>query len=310
LLASRAPFNCDFYIEDFRTATEALNKASGGLLSSVDFYSPVGPFYFYVFALSAMIDSTPTASTVMHAGALFALIGCVPCVVTFRCHERPRTVHRVAVACVICRIVPWQRRVDAPGNATLPCALQSLGLVDFRRRVLITAATHFIVFYPVVDVGMHVGQRLQYRFNEADPAFAGTPYADLKFDPDIVRDERRRINTIPAGRAGILSGLEMRFEAGAKDPQAGSVATLAFSNPFPMLLGRPSPVGTPIRLSAGRNFSEDVFMSPEDLFEGVEFAMIEPGQGLLIDIYRATLETELEERSNNEFWTLLVRRKQ
>ncbi|CAN0590606.1 unnamed protein product, partial [Ectocarpus sp. 12 AP-2014] len=73
-LTSGIYFNHDGYFGDFWTATEALNKASDGFLSSVDYFNPIGPVYSYVYGLAVMINPTPTASTVMHAGAIAAAL--------------------------------------------------------------------------------------------------------------------------------------------------------------------------------------------------------------------------------------------
>jgi len=497
--------NYDFYVEDFWTATEALNKARYGLLSSVDFYSPIGPFYYYVYGFMTYIDSTPTASTVMHAGALVAFLGIVLSVAMLWKHVsflglsivllsvvsvavsgrgNGELLHQVALHFLApynrwawALLIPVALRLSLPhkadpvGDIALGIAIAlllmikvtygaaALGLVvvravlippswreilvlaaalvlvlgvvefttgqvtahlrdlattallpesglrprklfdqmgemalfslvgivaylatvetlptqprrpgavwaflrpiilmlavavsgnlvlmqnhylteaavyplltlivlewtgalrrttahivptGFRRRVLITSATLFIVFYPVVDVGMHVGQRLQYRLNPPEPGFAGTPYADLKFEPYIVRNENSRLNTIPEGRSGVLAGLDMLRSAGAEDASRGTVATIAFSNPFPMLLGQSSPVGTPIWLAQGRTYSEEIYVSPDDFFRGVEFVLVTSESLSLKKIYRDTLASEFNEYSSNEYWTLFVRRK-
>lgn len=180
--------------------------------------------------------------------------------------------------------------------------------VELRERVLIAAAVGAMLFYPIVNIGMQAGQRLQYALNGPDPAFAGSPYANLRFEPFLVSQEDSLLNTVNDGHAGLLEGLEMLRAAGADAEGAGRVATLSFSNPFPMMLQQPSPVRTPIWLHEDRSFSRDVFVPPEVLFEGVDYVMTGSSPGALVEIYNDTLATEFEVGSEGTFWTLWIRR--
>lgn len=182
------------------------------------------------------------------------------------------------------------------------------GLADLRQRVLMAGAAAAMLFFPVIDVAMHVGQRVQYVLNGPDPAFAGTAYADLRFEPYMVESQNSLLNRIPDGRAGVLEGLALLRAAGADAPGAGAVATLDFSNPFPMLLGQPSPAGTPIWMHADRSFSRAVFVAPEVLFAGVDYVMSPSTPGLLEEIYAETLDTAFEVTARGSYWILRVRR--
>lgn len=502
-LAEGIYFNHDGYFGDFWTATEALNKARHGLLSSVDFFSPIGPVYYHVYGLAAALDSTPTASTIMHAGALAGLLALLLAVIMLRRQMSLLglsivllSVATVAVSGrgngevlsdaamhflapynrwawalfipVALRLVlphrrdPWadlvlglaialllmlkvtygaaalglagarfvlisESRRDSlfiivaliatlgvfeagtgqvsaylkdlattaqmPANglrlrklfaqfgemalygiigaiaylATVerfpsrplrlaeaaeflrPIAFMSLlagagcailmqnhyafeaavyplvplvalewtnrlrgpaandRAFDARARVLVSGAVMFVSFYPIVDIGMHVGQRLQYRLNGPDPAFAGTPYADLRFEPYLIEQPTGLLNSVPDGRAGVLAGLEALRAAGAQDPGAGRVATLAFANPFPMLLNQPSPPGTPIWLHEGRSFTQSQYIEPGAMFQGVGFLMIPRGGEATFEMYEAYIEENFSYYRGGIYWILYLR---
>lgn len=503
-LSSGIYFNHDGYFGDFWTATEALNKAQAGQLSSVDFFSPIGPVYYYFYAVLAQLDTALTASSIMHAGALAGLVAVilsvvilyrqisvlglslvivsvatiavsgrgngellhatsmhflapynrwawaffVPVAVSLALPYRRNAVGNVALGVtiamllmlkvtygaaalglVVARVVlvgqAWRQvpfiaggivcllaalelvtgQVTAHLNdlslaASLPenglrvrklfvqlgemllfsflgivaylacvqtptdgprrakdiwefcrpivlillvagagCAvlmqnhyiveaavyplliliglewtgvLRQLGsdpvMSQFRSRLLLTTATCVIAFYPVVDIGMHAGQRIQYKANGPDPELAGTPYADLRFKPSLVADDGTLLNSVADGHAGLLSGLDMLRAAGADQPGAGQTAALSFANPFPMLLGQPSPSGTPIWLHKDRSFSKEVFVEPGVFFDGVDFVMVASGASVLTEIYASTLKAQFDEKARSEHWTLLVRR--
>lgn len=186
-------------------------------------------------------------------------------------------------------------------------ALRPGAFTEFRARILIGATTLFIAFYPAVDIGMHVGQRLQYRVNGIDPGFAGTPYADLKFEPFHINNPNSISNNVSDGRRGVLEGYQTLVAAGAGEPGAGRVLALAFSNPFPMMLGQPSPRGAPIWLHENRSYSREVFPDPEMLFEGVDFVMVAASEIALFEIYRDTLARDFTLQSENRYWILYVR---
>lgn len=487
-------FNADGYFGDFWTATEAINKTRDGHLSSVDYFSPIGPVYSYVYALWLLIDPNPTAVTVLHASALAALIIALLGFVMLRRQISPvglsivifsivgiavsgrgngeillgmpmhyvAPYNRWAWACFIPVVVrlaiprgktdPWgdlvlgvaiglllmlkvtygaatlglvlARPFLVPGSwrewplnavgliaviaaievttgqvrgnlqdlhltsqlpqsglrlpklfvqlgeasiyslaafiiyfATLPrtagrqdlrpiflillvagagCAVLMqnhysveaavyplLLLIAFewnrhlhfrpvasalRERVLTAGAIAAILFYPAIDIGMHIGQRAQFVFNGPDPAFDGTPYASLRFEPYLIDSEGSLLNTVPDGRLGVLEGFNMLQEVGADQPNAGRIVALAFANPFPMMLGQPSPVGAPIWLHEGRSFSEDVFVPAQILFAGVDYVMTPIEPSLLESIYADTLKADFTISQKGDFWTLRVRK--
>ena len=486
-------FNFDGFFGDLWTATETINKTRDGLLSSVDYFNPVGPVYSYVYALVSFVQPEPTAATIVHAGAVAGLVAAlfsiamlwrhmsllglsivvlsvvgvavsgraagellytmsmhygapynrwgwalfIPVAVRLALpHGRDRagdlalgiavalllmlkvTYGAAALGLLVARLVllPGTFRElpglaagliavlgtielatgqvsahlrDLAATAALPesglrihklftqlgeaaiytvaalvaylatvqqstfwadlrpvllivlvagagcavlmqnhyaveaavyplltlIALEWTGvlrdrrvLVDLRERVLIAGAVVTVVFYPFVNVGMQVGQNLQYAMNGPDPAFARTPYANLRFEPFLMSQQDSLLNTVNDGRAGILEGLLLLRAAGAEAEDAGAVAALSFSNPFPMMLNRPSPAGTPIWLHEGRSYSRSVFMPPETFFDGVDFVMAGPSPGPLDEIYADTLAAGFEIAAKGGFWTLWTRR--
>jgi hypothetical protein len=505
LLAGTAPglyFNHDGYFGDLWTATEALNKSAGGLRSSVDYFSPIGPLYDWVLLAAARIDGTADAGTVLVACALAAILASVLAVLTLWgrismlglgvvvlsvcavalsgrgngeiLHKMPmhyvapynrwgwslfipvvvsvllpvtrlRTVSVVAIGVSIALMLllkvtygaaalgllavqaaitrgvwrdvglsvsvaavtlvvlefatgqPSAHLADLGRTAALPqsglrigklfaqlgeaalyavlaavvylvarpdwsgdgswraraaflrplalmlaaigagCAVLMqnhypveaavypavvLAMLEWRprpadrglsaeagsrARILTAATAGLVLFYPIVDVGMHVGQRIQYAVNGIDPAFAGTPYAPVRFEPYLVGLENSNLNTVSDGRAGILEGWEMLREVGADREDTGSVATFNFSNPFPMLLGKPSPAGTPIWLHEGRSFSPDIFVAADTFFDGVDYVLANRDGSSLEEIYAPTLARDFELAAEGRYWRMFVR---
>lgn len=486
-------FGFDGYFGDFWTATEAVNKTKDGLLSSVDYYSPIGPVYGYVFALWLLFDADPTAATILQASALAALIAAAMGILILRrhvstiglavavfsiigiavsgrgngelLHEMP--LHYVApynrwawalfipvalrlalpyrrdllgdvvlgiaialllmlkvtygaaaiglVAARVCLLPSSWRAVplivsglvsvlaaielttgqvsahvsDLAFTARLPqsglrlyklfeqlgeAAIYSLAAIVLyfgtlhrttlwsdlrpvllillvagagcavlmqnhysveaaiypllpllalewtgtfspgtqvtvlRKRVLLAGAIAAMLVYPAVDIAMHLGQRVQLVVNGPDPAFAGTPYADLRFEPRHIATDNSALNTFADGRAGVLEGLTMLREAGADSTGVGQVVALAFANPFPMLLGQSSPSGTPIWLHEGRSFSREIFVPARLLFEGVDYVMSPTQPSTLEEIYADTLEADFEIVAEGDYWVLRVRK--
>lgn len=485
-------FNYDGYFGDFWTATEAINKTEHGLLSSVDYFSPIGPVYSYVFAFWMLFDSDPSASSVLQASAMAALlISClsllilrrhmsaiglailvfsvvgitvsgrgngeplldmplhyvapynrwgwalfVPAALRLALPHRPDRLGDIALGASIALLLLLKvtygaaligmllaRVVLLSGSwrsvplialglaAVLACievitgqvsgslrdlvltaqlsqsglrldklfaqmgelAIYSLAAiivylatlerttwwadlrplclillvagagcavlmqnhyaveapvyplllllalewngklrpspywVELRERVLIGGAIVVMLFYPSIDIGMHFGQRAQVAFNEPDAAFAGTPYADLLFEPNLAASKNSLINVAEDGRAGVLEGLGMLRQAGADTPGAGQVVALAFANPFPMLLDQPSPSGTPIWLHEDRSFSKEIFVPSQVLFAGVDYVMSPAKLTTLDIIYADTLANEFSVFAEGAYWVLLVR---
>lgn len=187
-------------------------------------------------------------------------------------------------------------------------ALRQSSIAPSRQaRALIGGLTAAMLFYPVVDIGMHVGQRLQFARNGPDPAFASTPYANLRFEPYIAANPEALLNQVGDGRAGVLEGLSMLRAAGADRPETGTTMTLSFANPFPMFLDKPSPGGTPLWLHEERSFSRDTHIPGDVFFEGVDYVLTEPDPGVLGAIYQDLLATEFAVAAQGTFWTLHVR---
>jgi hypothetical protein len=176
-----------------------------------------------------------------------------------------------------------------------------------RARILTLSAVLVMVFLPVVDFGMHVGQRVQYALNGPDPAFSGTPYADLRFEPFLVGQGPSKLNTVADGYAGTLEGHQALLSAGAAEDGAGRVLALNFANPFPMMLDQPSPDGSPIWMHEGRSFSRDMFVPPEELFRGVDYVMVTLGPSSLWDIYGSTVEADFQQIFEGQYWRLFRR---
>lgn len=100
----------------------------------------------------------------------------------------------------------------------------------------------------------------------------------------------------------------MLREANADAAGAGSVVTLSFANPFPMLMDQPSPMGTPIWLHRGRTYSDEIFVHPERFFNGVNFVMSTATPGALDKIYAKTLSEDFYVAAKGLYWTLHIRR--
>ena len=109
----------------------------------------------------------------------------------------------------------------------------------------------------------------------------------------------------------MLSGLAMLRDAGADRSGAGTTLALNFSNPFPFLLDRPSPSGSPIWLHDERSFSTTEHVAPERLFADVGYVMIaknEPNAASLVAIYEPYLSARYALEAENDQWRLLVAR--
>lgn len=191
----------------------------------------------------------------------------------------------------------WTRRLHSSKESS-----------SLQERSLIAGAVAMIVFFPVVDVSMHLGQRIQFASNAPDLAFSETAYADLRFEPYLVALETSRLNTVSDGHAGLVEGLEMLRANGADLPGSGTVAALNFANPFPMLLGQPSPPGTPIWLHEGRSYSRDRYVAGDVFFEDVNFVMQANGDSVLGEIYGEVLTRDFALEAQGNYWTLFVRR--
>lgn len=164
----------------------------------------------------------------------------------------------------------------------------------------------------LADTGFILAQRMQMERHPADPLLAGTPLADLRVHPrwlppaenpcgtSVCRDYRR-----------MVSGLEILGRAGAKRPGAGRVLALNFSNPFPMLLGTPSPNAVPIWLHVGRSFSTELYPPIKHAMTDVEYIMsakISENAIYLREIYGPYIAENFDEIDQDVHWTLFRRR--
>ncbi|CUH79480.1 hypothetical protein [Tropicibacter naphthalenivorans] len=163
------------------------------------------------------------------------------------------------------------------------------------------------MLYPIRDGGTVLAQVVQAQRFAPDPALAGTPQADFllherwRFDPTSgpAQDYTRMIEAYQA-----LDTL------GAGLPQTGTTLALNFSNPFPMLLGKPSPKRAPIWLHEGRSFSADSYIPAEEMFDGVDFIAVAVGEGsgeALWQIYQPYIEAHFERVTELDAWMIWAR---
>ncbi|MEM9045667.1 MAG: hypothetical protein AAGC81_13330 [Pseudomonadota bacterium] len=176
----------------------------------------------------------------------------------------------------------------------------------FRSRILITFTVLFMILLPIFDLGMYVGQRVNYKIQGPDPAFAGTPYADLRF-ANYLMNWNTGLQSVATARDGVLEGYQILLEAGAAQEDAGRVVALSFSNPFPLMLGQPSPLGTPIWYDHNRSFTDEVFVDPDVLFEGADYVVRGKFDAELWRVYGSIVEAQFEQKFKGKFWTLYVR---
>lgn len=103
--------------------------------------------------------------------------------------------------------------------------------------------------------------------------------------------------------------------------EGDTVFALAFSNPFPIALGWPSPRGAPIWFEHGLNFNDNTYYPAERIFADAKFVIIpiitdedvyrEGGRhtaDALVRIYGPYLEASYDEVGRSSYWILMERR--
>lgn len=200
----------------------------------------------------------------------------------------------------------WSRMLarDAPGPwASLPAPLPQAILL-----LIVLAVTRIAL----ADTGFILAQRVQMERHPPDPALAGTPLADLRVHPRwLPPAENPCGTTVCRDYRRMVSGLEMLRQADADRPGAGRVLALNFSNPFPMLLGAPSPDAVPIWLHVGRSFSIELHPPIERAMTDVEYIMsakVSENAVFLREIYGSYIDENFREIDQDIHWTLFRRR--
>ena len=177
------------------------------------------------------------------------------------------------------------------------------------RKGLVWLAAALALVMPLRDAGTVLAQHALLRTVPADPLFAGTPLGGMALTQPL-----RAAPWLPAGAqyAQAAEGLGMLRRHGADGPEAGATLALGFGNPFPALLGRPSPMGAPIWLDYQRSYADDPGATPpERLLAGVQFVMQSRGEvngPPLWRIYGPAVEAEFELLEIGETWALWRRK--
>ncbi len=208
-------------------------------------------------------------------------------------------------------------------EAGLYCILPLIAVewTGFLRRALprrdpaiaaLLVALAFVTLRPaVIDTAVLASSQLEYLLKGPDPRLAGTALHDLRVHPRHTGEEGPCDTGSCNDYARMLSGLALLQKAGAGASDAGRVLTLNFSNPFPILLDKPSPRAAPIWFHKDRSFSETDFTPPEALFGDVGFVMIARNEGnaeVLSRIYHDSLARDFTQVAEDPHW-LLLRRK-
>lgn len=173
------------------------------------------------------------------------------------------------------------------------------------RRVIRTAMLLAAVRLATLDVGTVAYQAVQARRLPPIPQFAGTAMAQMRA-PIVSVAAPCAIQTcseIDRAAAGVAL-----LQAAGATPEDGAVLSLNFSNPFPALLGVPSPRHAPVWLHKYHSFTATEHVPADRLFEGVAFVMVARGEGnadALVAIYRDHLDVHFEEIDANQHWRLL-----
>lgn len=178
--------------------------------------------------------------------------------------------------------------------------------------VTIALAVIFITLRPsLVDTAVLATNQLKFLQKGEDSRLAGTMMHDLRIHPRHTGEEGSCKSHNCHDYTRMLDGLALLQAAGAGAPEAGAVFTFNFSNPFPVLLGKPSPRAAAIWYHQYRTFSEEVFAPAETLFADVEFVMVSKTEGnaaAMLRIYGAALEAMFTEVSELGDWRLLRRK--
>jgi hypothetical protein len=118
-------FDAETYLGDFWTAQEALHKTAQGLRSSLDYFSPIGPFVEWVYALTLLLQ-TPSASSLVLGNVCIAILSLVLTVVLLRRRASSLTVAISGLIAVTTALTP--RDIDS-----LIAATQSSMLAPYNR---------------------------------------------------------------------------------------------------------------------------------------------------------------------------------
>lgn len=177
----------------------------------------------------------------------------------------------------------------------------------------VVVAVTFLTLRPaVIDAALLVTNQTKFMRSSPDPAFANTMLQDLRLHASNLPVDGTCFTSTCRDYTRMVGGLSLLRAAGAGDPEAGAVLALNFSNPFPSLLGKPSPRAAPIWLHADRSFSDQIFPAPEALFADVDFVMIARHEGnaeALARIYGDSLAQIFTPAAEDGAWQLLRRKR-
>ena len=164
---------------------------------------------------------------------------------------------------------------------------------------------------PAIDTGFIAAQKVQTERLAPSPEYAGTPMHDLVVDKSY----------LPAGpgACGSPTCSDVRRMSTGRDLlqqkcptwRTRSVLAFNFANPFPFLMGSPSPRHAPIWLHADRSFSASHHVAPDKLFAGVGCVIVANGESnavALMEIYGADLQSAFTPAGENAEWQLWVRK--
>lgn len=116
-------YDATTYLGDLWTAFDAVQKTQQGLLSSTDYYSPIGPAQGWIYQASLWLHP-PSARTIVLANALVAALTLMLALFLLRNRASPLTVALVGIISVTTALTP--RDIDLPG-------LQSSFLAPYNR---------------------------------------------------------------------------------------------------------------------------------------------------------------------------------
>jgi hypothetical protein len=164
---------------------------------------------------------------------------------------------------------------------------------------------------PAIDAGFILAQKVQTMRKAAPAQFAGTEFRDLVIDETHLptADGQCASSTCRDVRR-MLTGREL-LQRLCPAYRQRAVLALNFSNPFPALLGAPSPRHAPIWLHSDRSFSAAAHVPGETLLADVGCVMIaknESNAAALAAIYNADLRRAFQRAGQNAQWQLWVRK--
>lgn len=164
---------------------------------------------------------------------------------------------------------------------------------------------------PAVDSGFVLAQTIQSRRKSVDVRMAGSAFSRVAIDEVYAPDAAGGCaSSTCSDYRRMVSGRELLQRSCPVRP-GKTVLALNFSNPFPALLGIPSPRTAPTWLHSGRTFSPRSFTPPDRLFSDVGCVMLakhESNAADLATIYAATLAQRYRLAASNDDWDLLVER--